>query len=114
MKQYVSEARRRFYKSKLWERCRIAYLKKRKYICERCGETARIVHHKKYITDENLYDPTISLDENNLECLCYKCHNEEHQLLGRMLDGSKNYKLNKWKQQGRRFFWNDKNELTPL
>ena len=48
------------------------------YICERCGQPAKIVHHKKYITPFNISDPSITLDWNNLECLCQDCHNAEH------------------------------------
>lgn len=52
------------------------------YICERCGETARIVHHKIYITPKNINNPNITLDWNNLEALCIVCHNLEHKSYG--------------------------------
>ena len=114
MKQYVSQARRRFYKSSLWERCRKAYLKKRKYICERCGETARIVHHKVYITDENLYNTDISLDENNLEALCIHCHNEEHKVLDHLIDGRQKKKIQDAKDKGKRFYFDENGQLKLL
>lgn len=110
----VSKERKQFYNSARWNRCRLAYLKKRKYICERCGEAARIVHHKTYITDENLYDPTISLDENNLEALCLECHNREHEVLDRMIDGSRRYHLDAKKKKGKRYVWDENGHLTPL
>ena len=37
-----------------------------------------IVHHKIYLTDENMTDDSIAYDWNNLELLCIECHNNEH------------------------------------
>lgn len=73
----------RFYKSKEWGRCRDAYLKQAGYFCERCKakglyETARIVHHKTYLTEDNYKDPSIAFNFDNLEALCQDCHNNEH------------------------------------
>ena len=48
------------------------------YVCERCGRPARIVHHKNYITPQNIHDPYVTLDWANLEALCIDCHNAEH------------------------------------
>jgi 5-methylcytosine-specific restriction endonuclease McrA len=36
------------------------------------------VHHKIRLTPENLADPQISLNWDNLELLCKQCHMEEH------------------------------------
>lgn len=102
MKQYVSKERKAFYNSALWRRCRESYLKKKKYLCERCLKQGIIsyadhVHHKTYITDENLYNTEISLDENNLEALCVSCHSKEHK-----------------KSSKRRYFWTKDGRCTPL
>ncbi|MCH4281898.1 MAG: HNH endonuclease [Solobacterium sp.] len=67
-----------FYKTKQWTRTRDAYMKSRNGICERCGEPARIVHHKVWINASNINDPSITLGWDNLEALCQTCHNEEH------------------------------------
>lgn len=48
------------------------------YICERCGKVAIICHHKQYISPENINNPNITLNWNNLEALCQTCHNLEH------------------------------------
>lgn len=48
------------------------------YVCERCGNVAKIVHHKKYLTKENINDPSVTLNFENLEALCQDCHNKEH------------------------------------
>ena len=37
-----------------------------------------IVHHKSYIDANNIYNPEITLNFENLELLCLDCHNKEH------------------------------------
>lgn len=69
---------KRFYLSAAWIHTRAAYLMAHDYLCERCGEPARIVHHKRYITRNNIDDTDITLSWNNLEALCQDCHNKEH------------------------------------
>lgn len=73
-KDYASS----FYKSAAWENCRAAFIVAKFGICERCGKAGSIVHHKTYITPENINDPSITLDWDNLELLCQDCHNKEH------------------------------------
>lgn len=67
-----------FYKSSKWLKCRAAFLAGRFYICERCGRPATIAHHKRHITPENVSDPNVTLNFDNLEALCVECHNKEH------------------------------------
>lgn len=72
-----------FYKSKAWRKCRAAYIKSVGGLCERHLKQNKIVkgyivHHKDYITEENINDPDITLNFDNLEYLCHDCHNEEH------------------------------------
>ena len=71
-----------FYRSHEWRRCRAAYAKKVIY-CERCLKKGLTVpgvevHHKIRLTPENLTDPSISMNWENLELLCEDCHKEEH------------------------------------
>ena len=73
-----------FYKSKQWKDCRAAYLKSVGGLCERCLRQGlftpgKIVHHKIHITPENIGNPLITLDWNNLELVCHNCHNEIHE-----------------------------------
>lgn len=70
--------RRAFYLSKQWRKVRNSYMNSVAWICERCYSTADIVHHKEYINDENISNPAITLDWENLEALCIDCHNKEH------------------------------------
>ena len=36
------------------------------------------VHHIIYLTPENVTDPEISLNQDNLLLLCNECHNKKH------------------------------------
>lgn len=74
MKEYAKE----FYKSSAWQKCRLGYMQSKSFICERCGGIAKIVHHKKYISPNNIQDTGITLSWSNLEALCQECHNKEH------------------------------------
>ena len=80
MKEYA----KRFYKSKAWQRTRAAYARSQSYLCERCRARGlivpgEIVHHKIYLTPENIRQPEISLAFENLELLCRECHANEHE-----------------------------------
>ena len=73
----------RFYKSSLWRDCRNGYAAYKGHLCERClrrGVLAfgEIVHHKTELTPENIDDPNITLNWDNLELLCRFCHAEVH------------------------------------
>lgn len=72
-----------FYKSSQWKTCREQYLDKSNHLCERCLAKglyvpARFVHHKIHLNFSNVSDPNIALNFNNLESLCFDCHNNEH------------------------------------
>jgi 5-methylcytosine-specific restriction protein A len=68
----------KFYNSVAWHRCREAYRQSVFGLCERCGEPGDEVHHKVYLTPENISDPAITLGWDYLELLCHDCHNREH------------------------------------
>lgn len=74
----VKKWAKHFYKSKAWRQCRDAYFVYRHGLCERCGGSGKIVHHKIWLTPENINDPNISLNWEYLELLCQDCHNKEH------------------------------------
>lgn len=78
---------KQFYASQAWHKCRAGYIAYRHGICERCGGLGTIVHHKVYLTPDNINDPEVSLNWDNLELLCQDCHNNEHQMEGRTQDG---------------------------
>lgn len=74
----MREFARDFYKSQAWLKCSRGFMQSKNYICERCGAPAKICHHKKYLTPDNIQNPLVSLNWDNLECLCQECHNIEH------------------------------------
>lgn len=67
-----------FYNSTAWKNCRAAYIKMVHGLCERCGNPGKVVHHKVYLTPQNINDPAISLNHELLEYTCQDCHNKEH------------------------------------
>ena len=69
---------KQFYWTKEWRKTAALFMEYKGGICERCGRLAHIIHHKKYITPENVTNPDISLNWDNLEALCFECHNREH------------------------------------
>ena len=71
-----------FYHSKKWKDCRRSYINNRIMIdggmCEKCHERlGYIVHHKVRITPDNINDPDITLNWDNLRWECKACHDEE-------------------------------------
>jgi 5-methylcytosine-specific restriction protein A len=72
------EFSKKFYNSKQWIKCREAYKQSKHGICERCDMPGEEVHHKIWLTPENINDPYITLSWDNLELLCMSCHSKEH------------------------------------
>ena len=73
----------KFYKSKQWQRCRANYYKKAGGLCEACLQKGyivpgEIVHHKIVLNASNINDLNVTMNFDNLELLCRKCHGEEH------------------------------------
>nr|DAG46144.1 MAG TPA: HNH endonuclease [Caudoviricetes sp.] len=78
---------KRFYNSSRWRKCAKAYAASKHYVCERCGNRSFvgslkpdrfIVHHKILLTPENINDPDVTCNWQNLELLCINCHNAVH------------------------------------
>ncbi|MBG9937441.1 HNH endonuclease [Bacillus tropicus] len=67
-----------FYNGASWRKCKNGFMQSKHYLCERCGDIAVICHHKQYITPQNINNPNITLNWDNLEALCQTCHNQEH------------------------------------
>ena len=79
----------KFYNSSKWRKLAKAYAESKGYICEVCrNKYAKStivpfykqfhVHHKIELTTENIDNPDIALNWDNLEALCQDCHNKEH------------------------------------
>lgn len=74
----------RLYSSRAWKDCRHAYKKSVGGLCEVClakglYKPGEIVHHKIHLTPNNINNPAITLDWNNLQLVCRDCHAEIHE-----------------------------------
>ena len=79
MKPYAE----RFYKSQEWQRCREYVWQRDRGLCVDCLKRGRVtpaeeVHHVIEITPENITDPAITLNPENLVSLCRECHRRRH------------------------------------
>ena len=79
MKPYAE----RFYKSQEWQRCREYVWQRDRGLCVDCIKRGRVtaaeeVHHVTEITPENITDPGITLNPDNLVSLCRECHRRRH------------------------------------
>lgn len=73
----------KFYNSKAWKECRKGYIQSVNGLCERCLANGKYtpgyeLHHKIWLTPDNINDPYITLGWDNLELLCESCHSKEH------------------------------------
>ena len=72
-----------FYKTTKWRTCRDKYIRQHP-LCEKCLEIglvnpSRYVHHKIFLTESNVHDASIAYGDDNLQALCYDCHEREHE-----------------------------------
>lgn len=70
-----------FYKSKVWQKCRRAYIAERIKtdggMCEICHKRlGYIVHHKIMLNQNNINNPDISINHSNLQYVCKRCHDD--------------------------------------
>lgn len=80
----MREFSKKFYKSKQWRKCRQQYIDSRIIIdgglCETCHQRlGYIVHHKTWITPDNINNSEITLNQDNLKYDCLVCHNKEKE-----------------------------------
>ena len=76
-----------FYCSKAWRDLSFRLKIERGGKCERTGEvfadmSQLIAHHKIELTEDNVDDPNISLNPNNIEIISFNEHNKEHRRFG--------------------------------
>lgn len=80
IKRFIQEDRLdKFYTSRQWRRVALQARTVQHNECQRCKargyyKPCDVVHHKKHV---RLF-PNFALDLENLECLCFDCHEEEH------------------------------------
>lgn len=79
---------RKFYDSPQWRACRDFMMAKYNFICQKCKEKpAEIVHHIIWLNPNNINDPTITLNEENLIPVCRDCHALIHEGASPTVDG---------------------------
>jgi hypothetical protein len=67
----------KFYNGTQWRKTSKAYAISVHLQCERCGQPGKEVHHKIALTPSNINNPEIAYAWNNLELLCFRCHQRE-------------------------------------
>jgi len=72
-----------FYSSGAWKTIRDLAKKRDAYLCVDCLKAGKItpaeeVHHIIEITPENVTDPNVTLNLDNLVSLCRECHKARH------------------------------------
>jgi len=73
----------KFYHSPIWKATRDSYIESVHGLCQIClskGKitTGYIVHHLIELTPENINNPEVSLNQDNLQYVCLNCHNTIH------------------------------------
>lgn len=73
-----------FYDSRAWQKCRASFIAERTAVdggmCEVChSEPGYIVHHKIWLTPDNISNPDVTLNHDNLMYVCHTCHNKIEQ-----------------------------------
>ena len=93
-----TERLQKFYNSLLWQKARDYKMASAGYLCEVCGGVGEIVHHKVPLTEANMHNSKISIDNQNLQLVCRSCHKRIHD----ELDG-----------KGGRMRFDDNGDLLP-
>lgn len=68
----------RFYRSDTWKIARAIKIANACGVCEECGAIGTEVHHIVHLTPENITDPSVATNQENLKLLCNECHNKAH------------------------------------
>lgn len=81
-----------FYRSKEWEQLSKCIRLERvnscgDLLCEECGKVIvhpydAICHHVEHLTETNVHDANISLNPDNIQVVCRRCHNKIHERFG--------------------------------
>lgn len=70
---------KQFYDSEEWAGVRKAALIRDGYLCVKCGNPAEEVHHIIHLTPENIGDPKVTMNLDNVISLCRDCHFAQHR-----------------------------------
>lgn len=75
--EMAKEFSRLIYMRKRWRDVRKEALRRDQYTCQSCGARAEEVHHLIPITPETVADDKIVYGLDNLQSLCFRCHQME-------------------------------------
>lgn len=72
-----------FYRSKAWRETRDYIFIRDNGLCQDCLKNGKVtvgeeVHHKTFLTPDNINDNSIALGASNLILLCKDCHSNRH------------------------------------
>lgn len=77
-----------FYKSGVWRAFRRALIQQRGTVCPVCHkdymmDTSKLIaHHIHELTPDNVNDANVALNPDNVELICFDCHNKKHNRFG--------------------------------
>lgn len=73
----------KIYSSQKWKRLRKQIAESNFYICQMCGRPFSsddiIIHHITHINQDNVDDPNVTFNSDNLCCVCRSCHAKIHR-----------------------------------
>jgi hypothetical protein len=77
----------RFYNSRTWRNFSKLLKTENNYMCYKCNKIELstknlIAHHKIELTEDNVDDVDVSLNKNNIDIICFYCHNRIHNRFG--------------------------------
>lgn len=80
----MQEFARKFYKTQAWKKCRAFIWSRDRGLCVDCMRRGLVtpaeeVHHIQPLTPDNINDPAVSLNPENLVSLCRECHKARHK-----------------------------------
>jgi 5-methylcytosine-specific restriction enzyme A len=75
-------ARYSFYHSQRWRKLRQYIIDRDGGMCVYCGGRGDIAHHKIWVDDSNVNDPSVVWSPDNLETVCANCHAKIHSKTG--------------------------------
>ncbi|KMM38605.1 HNH endonuclease [Guptibacillus hwajinpoensis] len=87
----------KFYQSLAWRKLRQRVLVRDNHECQTCKRSGRVgraenVHHIKEVKQH----PELALVYSNCECICIRCHNEEHGRLEKYIRKKKVFDDERW------------------
>ena len=85
--QVAREFAEAFYHSSAWKQAQRLAMQLHYGVCEKCGRPAKIIHHKIWLTPENINNQDIALGQDNLMALCIDCHNRIHAKAASVREG---------------------------